>query len=244
MFCVTTTLSSLDILLHCITTFHPFPATNMCKIQFSYIALAWYAKSAKISYVICQPVVLFCARMTPFIMKTGLSVKLTLAAEKLMTQRELFYWLRWQTSRLDSAWISLESLRCFGVWEQRLCKENRLLPNAYNLNTVRAHFTLCLLLCVLCLKCVFPCFCLCHIPTLTAFPVPFFLSPPSHPFSAYPAAHLHFSSSIFLSVFSHPSITPLLSCCELVGLQRTQSLRTGCQEVSSHERQWVATMPV
>lgn len=91
MFCVTTTLSSLDILLHCITTFHPFPATNMCKIQFSYIALAWYAKSAKISYVICQPVVLFCARMTPFIMKTGLSVKLTLAAEKLMTQRELFY---------------------------------------------------------------------------------------------------------------------------------------------------------
>lgn len=89
MFCVTTTLTSLDILLHCITTFHPFPATNMCKIQFSYIALAWYAKSAKISYVICQPVVLFCARMTPFIMKTGLSVKLTLAAEKLMTQRTL-----------------------------------------------------------------------------------------------------------------------------------------------------------
>lgn len=148
MFCVTTTLSSLDILLHCITTFPPCPTTNMCKIQFSYIALAWYAKSAKISYVICQPVVPFCARMTPFIMKTGLSVKLTLAAEKLMTQRELFYWLRWQTSRLNSAWISLESLRCFGVWEQRLCEENRLLPNAYNLNTVRAHFTLSVSCCV------------------------------------------------------------------------------------------------
>lgn len=79
---------------------------------------------------------------------------------------------------------------------------------------------------------------------LSLLPVTFLLSMClSHP--------LRHSSSSILSIFSPALLCiwvspppPCLPPCELVGLQRTQSLKTKCQEVSSHERQWVALMPV
>lgn len=122
-----------------------------------------------------------------------------------------------------------EPLRCLGISEQRLWEGKSLVPS--DLKSKQRKSTLhprCLLFCL-------PppshasVSVLCHIPRFSSF----LSTRVIPPIIALPH-HFH-PQSCFVSESLH--------LC-LAALQRTQSLRTECQEVSSHERNWVPLMPV